>query len=79
MSEFTKKWRVKHDEPLNYNERIINSACDIIEKQDEQIKELESAINYATDGIDTLSPYLSQRVAKDMLAIKQTLEAKPRI
>jgi len=34
MSEFTKMWRVKHDEPLNYNERIINSACDIIEKQE---------------------------------------------
>ena len=32
MSDFTKKWRVKHGEPLNYNERIVNSACDIIEK-----------------------------------------------
>ncbi len=41
MRDFTKNWRVKHDEPLTYNERIINSACDIIEKQDERITGLE--------------------------------------
>ena len=34
MSDFTKKWRVKHGEPLNYNEHIVNSACDIIEEQE---------------------------------------------
>lgn len=40
MSDFTKKWRIKHGEPLNYNERVINSACDIIEQQDERIEQL---------------------------------------
>lgn len=40
----------------------------------ERIKELEEIINYATDGIDALSPYLSTRAAKDMKAIKETLE-----
>ncbi len=44
MSEFTKMWRVTHDEPLNYNERVINSACDIIEEQDERNIELEAEI-----------------------------------
>lgn len=44
------------------------------EKLEERIKELEEVINYATDGIDALSPYLSKRAVKDMLAIKQTLE-----
>lgn len=44
MSGFTKKWRVTHNEPLNYNERIINSACDIIEQQDERIETLEAVI-----------------------------------
>ncbi len=31
-SEFTKKWRIKHGEPMTYNERVVNSACDIIDK-----------------------------------------------
>lgn len=31
-TEFTEKWRIKHGEPLTYNERIINSACDIIDQ-----------------------------------------------
>ena len=48
MSDFTKKWRVKHDEPLTYNERIINSACDIIEKQDERIEEIEALVKPRT-------------------------------
>ena len=39
MSKFTEMWRVTHGEPLTYNERIINSACDIIERQDEQMEE----------------------------------------
>jgi hypothetical protein len=49
MSEFTKKWRVTHPEPLTYNERIINSACDIIERQDKQIVELNSQLDNARD------------------------------
>ena len=40
MSKFTKMWRVKHDEPLTYNERIINSACDIIEKYETALQEI---------------------------------------
>ena len=44
ICEFTKMWRVTHDEPLTYNERIINSACDIIEKQDKRIIKLEAEI-----------------------------------
>ena len=44
MSEFTEMWRVKHDEPLNYNERIVNNACEIIERQDERIEEFEERI-----------------------------------
>lgn len=43
-TDFTEKWRIKHGEPLNYNERIVNSACDIIDCQAERIKELEAAL-----------------------------------
>lgn len=32
QTDFTKKWRVKHGEPMTYNERIINSACDLIDR-----------------------------------------------
>lgn len=95
-SEFTKKWRIKHGEPLTYNERIVNSACDIIEQQDERImalrktkcppisegdscicpiEELEERIKLAIGGIDALSGDWDEETKKDILAIKQTLEA----
>lgn len=40
MSEFTEMWRVKHDEPLNYNERIVNNACDLIEELEGHVQQL---------------------------------------
>ncbi len=58
MSDFTKKWRVTHDEPLTYNERVINSACDIIEKQTEQIEELKQLlIEYGRHSPGCSAPY----------------------
>ena len=43
MSEFTKKWRIKHGEPMTYNERVVNSACDIIDKNEAEKKDYKQA------------------------------------
>lgn len=50
--DFTKEWRIKHGEPLNYNERIVNSACDIIDRQTERITELEEGMRDVCDLIN---------------------------
>lgn len=73
MSKFTEMWRVTHDEPLTYNERIINSACDIIERQDKRTERLQKdidCINSLCDNFDEFGepfkesewPFLSERV-----------------
>ncbi len=50
MSDFTKKWRVTHDEPLTYNERIINSACDIIKELEDSDAWRKSATEFYENG-----------------------------
>ncbi len=68
MSKFTTMWRITHGEPLTYNERVVNSACDIIDRQEE-------AINYAIGGIDALvSLWENDHNIEDIQAIKTILE-----
>ena len=49
MSKFTTMWRIKHGEPLTYNERIINSACDIIDRQEKAINGIISYPHHCYD------------------------------
>lgn len=43
--EFAEYWRIKHGEPLSYIERVVNSACDIIIRQDKRIDELTEELD----------------------------------
>lgn len=76
MSNFTKKWRVKHGKPLTYNERIINSACDIIEEQDKRIVDLEKALDKIRliSGRSYKLPVTSVAAMKNLRIINQRCE-----
>lgn len=69
MSEFTEMWRVKHNEPLNYNERIVNNACDIIEELEADIKIKQGVCETIEKEVTAINEKLKERI--------NALESKP--
>ena len=69
-SEFTKKWRIKHGEPMTYNERVVNSACDIIDKLEHKARLSRIVITEA------LEECIGDDIEKVTIILEQALKVK---